>query len=149
MQWKKAKQLRPSEFKRLVGVNRETFDRMVSEAIRLTRKPRSKKRGKKRGRKEKLSKQDQILMLLMYYREYRPFFHTGSSFGISETQCWRIITRLEQLLIKSNLFHIPGKKRLMSDIDWKVILVDVSEHPIERPKKNNEDIIQEKRKDIR
>ena len=33
-------------------------------------------------------------------------------------------------------------------MDWEVIVVDVSEHPIERPKKNNAGIIQAKRKNI-
>lgn len=87
-------------------------------------------------------------MLLMYYREYRTFSHTASSYGISEAQCWRIIVELEKQLIKSKLFHLPGKKRLQSEMVWEVVVVDVSEHPIERPKKSNENIIPVKRKNI-
>ena len=60
----------------------------------------------------------------------------GATYNISEAQCWRIVTTLEQWLIKSKLFHLPGNKKITeSDMDWEVILVDVSEHPIERPKK--------------
>ena len=56
---------------------------------------------------------------------------------------------MDRWLIKSNLFHLPGKKKLTeSDTEWEVVIVDVSEHLIERPKKNNETIIQEKRKNI-
>ena len=56
---------------------------------------------------------------------------------------------MERWLIKSNLFHLPGKKKLTaSDTEWEVVIVDVSEHPIERPKKNNGSIIQGKRKNI-
>lgn len=29
---------------------------------------------------------------------------------------------------------------------WEVVVVDVSEHPIERPKKNNSNVIPERRK---
>ena len=88
-------------------------------------------------------------MMLMYYREYRTFAHVGSSYNISEAQCWRIVTTLEQWLIKSTLFHIPGRRKLtQSDMEWEVVVVDVSEHPIERPKKNKGSIIQEKRKNI-
>ena len=56
---------------------------------------------------------------------------------------------MEKWLIKSELFHLPGKNMLAkSDVEWEVVIVDVSEHPIERPKKNNGNIIQGKRKSI-
>ena len=88
-------------------------------------------------------------MLLMYYREYRTFSNTGNSYGISEPQCWRIITELEKQLLKSKCFHSPGKKKLQSETVGKVVVVDVSEHPIERPKKNKEDSTPAKRKNMR
>jgi hypothetical protein len=31
-------------------------------------------------------------------------------------------------------------------VEWEVVIVDVAEHPIERPKKNKDNIIQGKRK---
>ena len=136
-------------FKRLVGVKYETFVQMVSEAKRIQSEQPQKVSGKKRGPKESLNRYDKTLMMLMYYREYRTFAHVGAAYNMSEAQCWRIVTTLEQWLIKSKLFHFPGKKKLTeSDMDWEVILVDVSEHPIERPKKNNAGIIQAKRKNI-
>ncbi len=82
----------------------------------------------------------------MYYREYRTFLHISSDYGISEPQCWRIITGLEQLLIKSKLFHLPGKKVLQQANSFEIVLVDVAESPIERPKKNKENTTLEKRK---
>lgn len=149
MRWKTARTYEGAQFKRLVGVERETFDIMVSELKRL--KPASKHKipGKKRGPKPKLTAADQVLMLLMYYREYRTFFHLGSDYDISEAQCWRLVTQTEKLLLKSSFFHLPGKKSLVAeDTQWEVILVDVAESAIERPKKNNVSIIQEKRKSI-
>jgi hypothetical protein len=73
--------------------------------------------------------------MLMYYREYRTFFHVDSSYGSSEIQCWRIATNIEAILIAADLFHLPGKKKLMGDKISYVVVVDVSESPIERPKK--------------
>jgi len=147
MKWKAIQHLQGTSFKRLVGVNRETFEKMVSEATRLTKDSQHKVPGKKRGPKPSLSKKDEVLMLLMYYREYRTFYHIATSYGISEAQCWRIITSLEQLLIKSKLFHLPGKKKLVEENrEWEVVLIDASEHSIERPKKNSDNIIQGKRK---
>jgi len=88
-------------------------------------------------------------MLLMYYREYRTYSHIGADYGVSEAQCWRIITTIEKWLLKSELFHLSGKKKLTeSDVEWDVVIVDVSEHPIERPKKNSENTIRAKRKNI-
>lgn len=149
MKWKTAKKFKPEQFKRLVGVQPETFEEMVSEAKRISKLQEKKVKGKKRGPKGKLTWRDKVLMLLMYYREYRTFAHIGASYNISEAQCWRIITTIEKWLIKSEKFHLPGKKMLTeSDVEWEVVIVDVAEHPIERPKKSNDNIIQEKRKNI-
>jgi hypothetical protein len=138
---------KPSKFKRLVGVNRTIFDLMV---IHLKEYKLSRRNHPSRGRQPKLCVEDELLMMLMYYREYRTFFHVGASYGISETQCWRIVTQIESVLLTSNLFHIPGKKALHNTVNsFEIVVVDVSEHPVERPKKNNEIIIQAKRKGIR
>ena len=110
MKWNIAKKLRPEHFKRLVGVQPNTFETMVSEAKRISKLQPQKVKGKKRGPKGKLSWRDKVLMMLMYYREYRTFAHIAASYNISEAQCWRIITTMEQYLIKSKFFHLPGKK---------------------------------------
>ena len=149
MRWQTVKNLSNRQFKRLVGVKPTTFEKMVSEAKRISKIETKKIAGKKRGPKEKLNWYDKVLMMLMYYREYRTFAHVGTSYNISEAQCWQIVTTVEQWLIKSELFHIPGRRKLtQSDVEWDVVIVDVSEHPIERPKKNKGAIIQEKRKNI-
>lgn len=138
MRWQIVKKQTDSTFKRLVGVKRETYEKMVSEVKRINALQPKKISGRKRGPKSTLSWNDKVLMMLMYYREYRTFAHIGADYNISESQCWRIITTLEKWLIKSELFHLPGKKRLTeSDVEWDVVLVDVSEHSIERPKKNS------------
>lgn len=125
-------------FKRLIGVSRVVFDKMVDESNRLQPTSSHKNKGGLRGPKPKLSMENKVLMLLMllmYYREYRTFLHISATFGISEAQCWRIITDLEKRLIKSNLFHIKGKKQLLSENHFEVVIVDVVESPIDRPKK--------------
>ena len=147
MRWKTARTYKGSQFKRLVGVERETFDIVVSELKRLKPPSQHKVPGKKRGPKPKLIAADEVLMVLMYYREYRTFFHLGSEYGLSEVQCWRLVTQTEKLLLKSSLFHLPGKKTLLTDdTQWEVVLVDVAESAIERPKKNSGSITRGKRK---
>ena len=93
------------------------------------------------GRPPKLSRADQLLMTLMYWREYRTQFHIAGSYGISESAVSRTIRQVEDVLIASEKFHLPGKKALQSnDLEIEVLLVDVSEQAIERPKKSKNDI---------
>ena len=146
MYYKDIRDYKDSHFQRLTGVKRPMFEEMVNVVTDHKQKHR-KHAG--RGRPSRLSIEDQVLVMLMYYREYRTLFHVGGSYGISEVQCWRIVTTLEAILIESGLFHLPGKKQLTGDkITYEVVVVDVSETPIERPKKNNGGTSQAKRKDI-
>jgi hypothetical protein len=86
----------------------------------------SKQRLNNRGRPSRIAIENQLLIMLMYYREYRTFFHISVTYGISEAQCWRIVRKLEDILIKSKLFHLPGKKQLVqSDTSCEVVVIDV------------------------
>ena len=83
-----------------------------------------------------MSIENQLLMALEYIREYRTYFHVASSYGISESSCYRNIKWIEDTLIKHPDFALPGKKALLkSDMEYEVILIDATETPIERPKK--------------
>ena len=146
MQWKKIQHYAPPSFQRLVGVAPSTFLEMVKEVKLKTRKKRKKKKG---GRLFKLSKEDQVLLTLMYWREYRTMFHIGTTYGISESAVSRTINRVENILSTSKKFKLPGKKALEKrQMEYEVFVVDATESPIERPKKNNSGIIQGKRKSI-
>ena len=61
----------------------------------------------------------------------------------------RIIRKIEDMLTKSRAFTLPGKKKLASsNYQLEVIVVDVTESPIERPKKNKKSFTVEKRNSI-
>ena len=99
------------------------------------------------GRPAKLSRADQLLMTLMYLREYRTEFHIGLTYSVSEATVCRTIRKVEDVLVKSKQFHLPGKKVLEpSETVIEIVLVDaVTEQPIERPKKSNAGITVSKR----
>lgn len=123
--------LSPAHFRRLTGVKRETFEKMVEVLIEA-----QNKRYRKAGRRGGLSIEDKLLMALEYLREYRTYFHLGRSYGLSESACYRSCRWVEDTLIKSREFSLPGKKVLLkSDMDYEVILIDAAESPIERPKR--------------
>ena len=77
-----------------------------------------------------------LLLVLEYWREYRIQFHIAASWGISESAVCRLMGKVETLLMNSGKFRLPGKKQLCQNAyTWKVLVVDVTESPIERPKK--------------
>jgi hypothetical protein len=52
-------------------------------------------------------------MTLEYLREYRTYFHIAQSWGIYESTAYRIIRRVEDTLMRSGKFRLPGKKKLL------------------------------------
>lgn len=101
----------------------------------------------KTGRPGKLSLEDQLLMTLEYLREYRTYFHIGQSWGVNESTAYRITRKIEDTLMASRAFTLPGKKKLQTtDTKIEVVVVDVTETPIERPKKNKKAFSVAKRK---
>ena len=140
MRYETIKHLKDTDFKRLTGVQRETFELMLKVVEQGLRDF---------GRPTKLSRADQLLMTLMYWREYRTEFHIAQSYGVSEATVCRTIQKVENALVRSGKFRLPGKKALQaSDTIFEVVLVDVSEQPVERPKKAKNNIIVAKRGDI-
>ncbi|ACK72316.1 transposase, IS4 family protein [Gloeothece citriformis PCC 7424] len=103
----------------------------------MVRTVKNKEQEKKKiGRKPKLIVEDQILMMLQYLREYRTYYHIGKDWKISESSVCRIVHKIENLLIKSRQFRLPGKKELwQSQRQEELVVMDVMESQIERPKK--------------
>ena len=145
MKFEQVKEESADDFRRLTGIKRPTFDVMIS----ILREAESVLKAKG-GKPNKLVIEDRLLMTLEYLREYRTYFHISRSFGISESACYRTIRWVEDTLIKEGTFSLPGRKALLkSDVEYEVVLIDATESPIERPKKNKNTFIQAKRKDTR
>lgn len=145
MKFEKVKGLNDEKFRRLSGTKRTTFDKMVSI---LREADRMKKI--KGGRKSKLSIEDMLLMTLEYLREYRTYFHISQSYNISESSAYKAVRWVEDTLIKHPDFALPGRKALLkSDMEYEVVLIDATETPIERPKKNKSFSTLGKRKNTR
>jgi hypothetical protein len=131
MKYENAKDLDGEKFRRLTGVKKETFFKMIDT---LTEADLEKK--KRGGRKNKLIIEDRLLMALEYIREYRTYFHVSQSYGVSESAAYETIKWVEDTLIKHKDFALPGRKVLLkSDMEYEVILIDATETQIERPKK--------------
>lgn len=143
MKFEQIKEESSEGFRRLTGIRRTTFEVMIvllgqAEAI-------LKAQG---GKPHKLSMENRLLMTLEYLREYRTYFHISRSYGISESACYRNIRGVEDTLVKDGRFSLPGRKALLkSDVDYEVVLIDATETPIERPKKNRNIFTQARKSD--
>lgn len=142
--YEQAKALTNRQFKRIIGVKQATFEEMksileVAYAEKHTR----------RGRHSKLSVTDMLFLALEYWRQYVTFAEIAFRYGVAESTAHDITVWVENVLIKSGKFALPGKKVLLEENDLEIVLVDVTESPIERPQKNSVDTIQGKRNGIR
>ncbi len=143
MKYEGLKVLEEEKFRRLTGIKRSTFEKM----IKILNEADKCKQGKG-GRKPKLCLEERLLMALEYLREYRTYFHVSRSDGVSESTCYETIKWIENTLIKHPDFALPGRKALLkSDREYELVLIDATETPIERPQKNKSSFTQEKRND--
>jgi len=69
--------LKDEDFKRSTGVSRAMFEKMVSVVKAGLRDF---------GRTPKFIREDQLLMTLMYWREYRTEFHIGLTYDLNFVQ---------------------------------------------------------------
>jgi len=130
-----------STFKRLFGVKPRTFKKMMG----ILQKEYEKLH-KKGGSPPKLSVEDKLMVTLKYLREYRTMEHIGYDYGVSKSTVCESIQWVENTLKKDSTFKLPGKKVLKeAPAVNEYIVVDVTESPINRPKKNKKSIIRGKR----
>lgn len=133
------------KFRRLTGIRKQTFEKML--AILTEAHARKKARG---GRPNKLQVPEMLMMTLEYLREYRTYFHIAASYGLAESNAYGTIRWVENTLVKSGEFALPGKKALLREApDIEVILVDATETPVERPKKSKNVTTRERRSGTR
>jgi len=131
MKNKKISNLSDSVFRRRTGIKKETFTLIIEIIEEFENK------NKKARRPKKLSIKKRLLMTLEYLREYRTYFHISQSYGISESTCYENIKEIENILIKNKKFSLPKRKeKFLSEDELEIFLVDATETPIERPKKN-------------
>ncbi|WP_109234880.1 IS5 family transposase [Orientia tsutsugamushi] len=131
MKFDQIKELKDEKFRRLTGVRKGIFSKMVDILSKADGLKKSKG-----GRKNKLNLEEQLLMALEYLREYHTYFHIGQNYGISESSAYKAVKWVEDTIVKHPNFALPGCKALMkSDMNYEVVLIDATETPIERPKK--------------
>ena len=138
--YEKAMRLSEADFKQIIGVTKDTYEQMLEE-IRIAYAAMHKRR----GRHAKLALEDILFMALKYWRQYVTQKELAFEFEVGEATAHDWIVWVEDALVKCGKFSLPGKKALLEDMEIEVVLVDVLESPIERPKKNKNNGTPEKR----
>lgn len=114
MRYEEIKNRKPAEFQRLTGVKPQVFEQMLPAVQAVQNQIRSF------GRPCKLCLADQLLLTLMYWREYRTMFHIAQTYGVSEPTVHRTIGKIEGALLASGQFHLPGRKALLDgEMHWR------------------------------
>jgi uncharacterized protein YerC len=145
MSWEKVSKLYGKKFRRYTGLHRHLFDEMLSciKSYKLAHRKHATK-----GVSSSLSIENQLLVTVMYWREYRDQEHIATDYGVSQSTISRCIREIEDILLKSGQFSLPGRKSLhFGDGVHEIVIVDVTETPTERPKKNKNVSIVAKKSD--
>jgi hypothetical protein len=102
------------------------------------------------GSPPKLSVEDKLTVTLKYLREYRTMESIGNDYGISKSTVCETIQWVEDTLANDKIFKLPDKKVLKKAVGAiQYVVVDVTESPIQRPKKTKKSTILGKRNGIR
>jgi hypothetical protein len=95
---------------------------------------------KKGGKPPKLTAEDKLYITLKYLREYRTMDSIAAEYGVCKGTVCLSIQWVEDTLVKDGTFALPGKKVLKRKTgSIQYIVVDVTESPINRPKKGQKE----------
>ncbi len=122
---------KPKAFLRLYGLSYGLFDVLLSKVAAYIACQKQAHPVSKRGRKSALALADQLLLTLVYLRQYPTFLSLGHQFGISESYAQKRFVYLRNILTK--VIDLPAVRQLTFETLTNKIGIDVSEQPIERP----------------
>jgi len=91
----------------------------------------------KGGRKSKLTVLDMLVVFLVYLHDYRTMKTLAFDYGVAKSTIHSIIMWVENTLINCGEFTLPSRRVLKEDASIEIVLVDVTEQQVERPKKSS------------
>lgn len=136
-QFDKYKQKPPAVFTRMVGVSYGTFSIILEKLQVCFLEYQNEQLTRKRGKKCSLILADQLLLTMLYLRNYDTLLNIGFQFGISESYAQKRYTFTKKLLLRC--LNLPDEESLKDAIQGNKVAIDVTEQAIERPLQNQED----------
>jgi hypothetical protein len=108
--FEKALEKSDKDFFRTFGFSKKTMLAMVE----ILREAYAAKH-KKRGRHSKPDVAEMLMLACKYWREYVTFFSLANEYEVAESTAHDITVWVENVLIRSGKFGLPGKKNF-----WRV-----------------------------
>lgn len=135
--YEKLQKLNDKDFKLITGVKRKVFEKML--AVLQYAYEISHAKGGRNGVPVEL----RLVIALEYWREYRSMRHMALDYEIPKSTICDCITWVEDVLSQSDEFKLKDlQERFKPDNEEQpieVVLIDVEEQPIERPKCEQKD----------
>ena len=128
---------KPEVFLRLVGMNIGTFQIILEKFRAELNVYKSEHWARNKGKKSSISIENQLLMCLLYLRDYTTFIKLGLQFGISESYTQKRYEFSKMILLRC--LDLPNARSLKEAIETNLIAIDVTEQAIERPVENQEE----------
>lgn len=146
---------RPRHFRNFTGLSVEQFEQLVEVASAAAtvnlQEDRPRQRAVGGGRKAKLGPEDQLVLVLMYYRLYLTQLLLGYLFNLDDSNVSRVISRVRPLLLE--VLPVPvqetllfasdeqkGRKRIATldelfkrHPEFKEVLIDATEQETPKP----------------
>ena len=143
----------PKVFRSLTGISVEQFTKLYYQLIpiyKATETKRFSSESRQRriggGRKKELHLEDQLLMVLIYYRHYISQSFLGLLFNLHNSNVSRRIRYIEPQLAR--IFKIPARE-IDTELTEEAVaeyFIDATEQQINRPKKNQKHYYSGKKK---
>jgi len=137
--YEKLKRLNGDDFKLITGVTREVFQEMLDVLRRKYAEEHSQ------GGQPGVSVELRLTLALEYWREYRSFRHMANDHQLAKSMINRAVLWVENILSESPEFKLKDlQERFKPDRENEssievVLIADVEEQPIERPKHNQKE----------
>lgn len=134
--YEKIEKLKDSDFKLITGVTRKVFNKMLEVLKRKHAEEHIK------GGNPGFSVELRLTLALEYWREYRSFRHMANDHQICKSTINNMVIWVENVLSESEEFKLQDLKDRFKpgeESEIKVVMIDVEEQPIERPKYNQKE----------
>jgi len=132
--YEKLEKLDDKEFKRITGVPRAVFNEML-EVLKIEYGEEHRE-----GGQPGLAVELRLTLALEYWREYRTYEHMANDHQISKSVINRAVLWVENVLIRTPEYKLPELKERFKpgESEIKIVIADVTEQPVERPKHEQE-----------
>ncbi|MCL2643107.1 MAG: hypothetical protein FWD52_06320 [Candidatus Bathyarchaeota archaeon] len=142
--YEKIEKLEDKEFKLITGVTIEVFYRILEVLKQKYAKDHAQ------GGQPGLPVELRLTWALEYWREYRSFRHMANDHQIAKSIINKAVLWVEDAISESEEFKLKDLKERFKPNEEetiKIVMIDVEEQPIERPKHKQEDSYSGKKND--